>query len=175
MPEFQELSCSKQICMGSLMFANVKPVEVRDPKTILEQSRDFLQQYYTSIKKLVVNLIRSYFCRLWNYFIINLDFFPQNYTKWQLSITFSAELVLAKKELIRKHFLTHRCNSSEHHERLQEVESEISNTGAYYINESELLFGAKTAWRNASRCIGRIQWSKLQVLPYFCDKNISNF
>ena len=33
----------------------------------------------------------------------------------------------------------------------------------YELTENELVFGAKTAWRNASRCIGRIQWSKLKV------------
>ncbi|XP_027562464.1 nitric oxide synthase, endothelial-like, partial [Neopelma chrysocephalum] len=27
----------------------------------------------------------------------------------------------------------------------------------------ELAFGAKQAWRNAARCVGRIQWNKLQV------------
>lgn len=36
-------------------------------------------------------------------------------------------------------------------------------TGEYQLNDSELIFGAKTAWRNSARCIGRIQWSKLQV------------
>ncbi|PKK17644.1 nitric oxide synthase, endothelial, partial [Columba livia] len=29
--------------------------------------------------------------------------------------------------------------------------------------EPELVFGAKQAWRNAARCVGRIQWNKLQV------------
>ena len=27
----------------------------------------------------------------------------------------------------------------------------------------ELTFGAKTAWRNAARCIGRIQWNRLHL------------
>lgn len=35
--------------------------------------------------------------------------------------------------------------------------------GTYQLTETELIFGAKLAWRNAARCIGRIQWSKLQV------------
>lgn len=38
-------------------------------------------------------------------------------------------------------------------------------TGTYQLRESELVFGAKQAWRNAPRCVGRIQWGKLQVRP----------
>lgn len=34
------------------------------------------------------------------------------------------------------------------------------------MKEDEIAFGAKLAWRNASRCIGRIQWSKLQLFDY---------
>ncbi|KOB72118.1 Nitric oxide synthase 2, partial [Operophtera brumata] len=40
---------------------------------------------------------------------------------------------------------------------------EVAKTGTYQLTTTELVFGAKLAWRNASRCIGRIQWSKLQV------------
>uniref|UniRef100_A0A8C4LA87 Nitric oxide synthase 3 n=1 Tax=Equus asinus asinus TaxID=83772 RepID=A0A8C4LA87_EQUAS len=44
-----------------------------------------------------------------------------------------------------------------------EVEAEVAATGTYQLRESELVFGAKQAWRNAPRCVGRIQWGKLQV------------
>lgn len=47
--------------------------------------------------------------------------------------------------------------------RLNEIKGEIANTGTYSLTYDELVFGAKLAWRNASRCIGRIQWSKLEV------------
>ena len=39
----------------------------------------------------------------------------------------------------------------------------IEETGTYHMTTEELTFGAKTGWRNAPRCIGRIQWSNLQV------------
>ncbi len=39
----------------------------------------------------------------------------------------------------------------------------IETKGNYELTTDELIFGAKTAWRNASRCIGRINWSKMQV------------
>lgn len=56
-----------------------------------------------------------------------------------------------------------REDSKQHKERLVEVLGSIEKTGTYELKETELNFGARTAWRNASKCIGRIQWSKLQV------------
>ncbi|XP_069502059.1 nitric oxide synthase 3 isoform X1 [Ambystoma mexicanum] len=56
-----------------------------------------------------------------------------------------------------------RLQSKAHLDRMKEVEQEILNTGTYQLRENELIFGAKQAWRNASRCVGRIQWSRLQV------------
>ena len=60
-------------------------------------------------------------------------------------------------------FTKHREGSKTHKERLNEIISSINLTGTYELKETELCFGARTAWRNAPRCIGRIQWSKLQV------------
>lgn len=52
----------------------------------------------------------------------------------------------------------------EHHlARLEEITMEIDSTGTYQLTFEELAFGARQAWRNAPRCIGRIQWSNLQV------------
>lgn len=45
------------------------------------------------------------------------------------------------------------------------MEAEVASTGTYHLRESELVFGAKQAWRNAPRCVGRIQWGTLQVWP----------
>ena len=56
-----------------------------------------------------------------------------------------------------------RENSPAHAQRLREVEAAIAATGTYQLLEPELVFGAKQAWRNAARCVGRIQWNKLQV------------
>lgn len=47
--------------------------------------------------------------------------------------------------------------------RLNEIKQEITDSGTYSMTYDEITFGAKTAWRNASRCIGRIQWNKLEV------------
>ena len=52
-------------------------------------------------------------------------------------------------------------------ERMSEVYQQIVDTGTYRQTTEELEYGVKTAWRNASRCIGRIQWSKLKVQQEF--------
>jgi nitric oxide synthase oxygenase domain/subunit len=48
-------------------------------------------------------------------------------------------------------------------QRLIEIVTEIKRTGTYTLTTDELQFGAKTAWRNTARCIGRIQWNKLEL------------
>ncbi|EDV29131.1 uncharacterized protein TRIADDRAFT_18893, partial [Trichoplax adhaerens] len=47
--------------------------------------------------------------------------------------------------------------------RLEQIIEDVEQTGFYEQTYSELVFGAKLAWRNATRCIGRIQWSRLKV------------
>jgi len=56
-------------------------------------------------------------------------------------------------------------NSSEEDQakRIAEVEASIKSSNKYDMTADELEFGSRTAWRNAPRCIGRIQWSKLKV------------
>jgi nitric-oxide synthase len=48
--------------------------------------------------------------------------------------------------------------------RLREVRAEIEQTGTYVHTRPELTFGAQVAWRNSSRCIGRLYWRNLRVL-----------
>ncbi|WP_203981557.1 nitric oxide synthase oxygenase, partial [Planosporangium flavigriseum] len=47
--------------------------------------------------------------------------------------------------------------------RLDQVRREIAESGTYAHTSTELTFGARTAWRNASRCIGRLYWRSLLV------------
>lgn len=49
------------------------------------------------------------------------------------------------------------------HARRDEVREEIERTGTYVHTPDELVYGARLAWRNASRCIGRFFWEHLQV------------
>jgi nitric-oxide synthase len=48
-------------------------------------------------------------------------------------------------------------------DRLGEVLAEIDRTGTYTHTPDELVFGARVAWRNAARCIGRLYWNSLRV------------
>jgi nitric-oxide synthase, bacterial len=48
-------------------------------------------------------------------------------------------------------------------ERLSEVRDEVNRTGTYTHTLDELTFGARLAWRNATRCIGRFFWNHLVV------------
>ena len=47
--------------------------------------------------------------------------------------------------------------------RLRQVRREIETTGTYQHTVAELEFGARVAWRNSSRCIGRLYWQSLRV------------
>ncbi|MBB2912106.1 nitric-oxide synthase [Streptosporangium becharense] len=47
--------------------------------------------------------------------------------------------------------------------RLREVRAEIARTGTYTHTPGELTFGARVAWRNSGRCIGRLYWRSLRV------------
>uniref|UniRef100_G3PM77 Nitric oxide synthase n=1 Tax=Gasterosteus aculeatus aculeatus TaxID=481459 RepID=G3PM77_GASAC len=101
--------CSENVCIGSVMMPNQhvrKPDEVRTKEELLPLATDFIDQYYTSIK---------------------------------------------------------RFGSKAHVDRLEEATKEIEASGTYQLKDTELIYGAKHAWRNAARCVGRIQWSKLQV------------
>jgi nitric-oxide synthase, bacterial len=47
--------------------------------------------------------------------------------------------------------------------RLAEVRGQIEETGTYTHTPEELAFGARVAWRNSARCIGRLYWRSLVV------------
>ncbi|WP_435811824.1 nitric oxide synthase oxygenase [Streptomyces zaomyceticus] len=47
--------------------------------------------------------------------------------------------------------------------RVRAVRAAIDRTGTYEHSPAELAFGARVAWRNAARCIGRLYWRSLVV------------
>ncbi|XP_030873568.1 nitric oxide synthase, brain-like [Leptonychotes weddellii] len=104
-----ETGCTEHVCMSSIMLPSQqirRPEDVRTKEQLFPLAKEFIDQYYSSIK---------------------------------------------------------RFGSKAHTERLEEVNKEIETNGTYQLKDTELIYGAKHAWRNASRCVGRIQWSKLQV------------
>jgi nitric-oxide synthase len=68
----------------------------------------------------------------------------------------------AAAEFIRLH--RRECpEAGEAGPRLREIRRQIERTGSYTHTPAELAFGARVAWRNSSRCIGRLYWRSLQV------------
>ncbi|MGN9781708.1 nitric oxide synthase oxygenase [Nonomuraea sp. ZG12] len=49
------------------------------------------------------------------------------------------------------------------HARLRDVARDITRHGTYTHTFEELQFGARVAWRNSNRCIGRLYWQSLRV------------
>ncbi|WP_433510906.1 nitric oxide synthase oxygenase [Nonomuraea sp. CA-143628] len=60
-------------------------------------------------------------------------------------------------------FHTENPGAGDVHARLREVAKEIARHGTYAHTFEELQFGARVAWRNSSRCIGRLYWRSLRV------------
>jgi len=47
--------------------------------------------------------------------------------------------------------------------RLAGVRAEVARTGTYRLTSPELTHGARVAWRNSARCVGRLPWQALEV------------
>jgi nitric-oxide synthase len=47
--------------------------------------------------------------------------------------------------------------------RLDQVQAQIAATGTYWQTAEELTWGAKVAWRNTPRCVGKFYWKALTV------------
>ncbi|MEU9451482.1 nitric oxide synthase oxygenase [Streptomyces sp. NPDC048277] len=67
-------------------------------------------------------------------------------------------------DFVRLHHLEHPGQPVTLHARLRQVQRQIEETGTYHHTTDELTFGARVAWRNSSRCIGRLYWNSLQVV-----------
>ncbi|MGK9464963.1 nitric oxide synthase oxygenase (plasmid) [Streptomyces sp. G6] len=68
------------------------------------------------------------------------------------------------EEFVRLHHGEHPDQPLPLTARLQQIRTQINETGTYTHTADELVFGARVAWRNSSRCIGRLYWKSLRVL-----------
>lgn len=55
-------------------------------------------------------------------------------------------------------------SSEEIENRIEEIKQDIINTGSYTHTTEELSHGARMAWRNSNKCIGRLFWESLSVV-----------
>ncbi|MFJ4680568.1 nitric oxide synthase oxygenase [Kitasatospora sp. NPDC088783] len=69
----------------------------------------------------------------------------------------------AQAELFVRQFHDEQPAAGDPAARLRQVLGEIERTGTYRHTPAELAFGARVAWRNAARCIGRLYWRSLVV------------
>ena len=80
-------------------------------------------------------------------------------------------MALEKKLVQAEEFLRDYYQDGEHHdeptvgeeERGEEVKRQLEAKGYYKLTKDELVWGARTAWRNAPRCPARVIWKKLIV------------
>jgi nitric-oxide synthase len=74
----------------------------------------------------------------------------------------AAELLAAAERFIG---LFHDENSTAgaFADRMRQVRGEVQAHGTYRHTPAELAFAARVAWRNSSRCIGRLYWRTLRV------------
>ncbi|MCX5337468.1 nitric oxide synthase oxygenase [Streptomyces sp. NBC_00140] len=73
----------------------------------------------------------------------------------------SYELLRAAADFLTLHHSEERLGDPAR--RIAAVHTEIAGTGTYRHTTEELVFGARVAWRNANRCIGRLYWRSLRV------------
>jgi nitric-oxide synthase len=48
-------------------------------------------------------------------------------------------------------------------QRSRQVRASVLTTGSYWHTAAELAWGARVAWRNNARCIGRLYWNSLHI------------
>ncbi|MBM7651164.1 nitric oxide synthase oxygenase domain/subunit [Neobacillus cucumis] len=67
------------------------------------------------------------------------------------------------EEFIRTCYSELNKTEQELENRLNEVNEQLRNKSFYEHTNLEIEYGAKMAWRNSIRCIGRLFWDQLKV------------
>ncbi|MDQ0247421.1 nitric-oxide synthase [Bacillus fengqiuensis] len=73
------------------------------------------------------------------------------------------ELIQQAERFIRLSYKELGKTEEDMNRRLKDVKQDIQETGTYQHTFEELEHGAKLAWRNSNRCIGRLFWNSLTV------------
>ncbi|KAJ3111620.1 Nitric oxide synthase, inducible [Phlyctochytrium bullatum] len=75
----------------------------------------------------------------------------------------SSEVESDAIDFLTEYYRELKLSDAERDQRIRKIRAEIKATGTYVQTLEELTFGARTSWRNASRCILRAQWNTLIV------------
>jgi len=76
---------------------------------------------------------------------------------------FDRDAVLAAAEVFVRQFAGENPDAGDPARRIAQITAEVHRTGTYEHTPAELAFGARVAWRNSARCIGRLYWNNLTV------------
>jgi nitric-oxide synthase len=72
-------------------------------------------------------------------------------------------LLLEAVNYLRLLYREQSLPESQLQKRLAEIYQDYQRSQTYWQTEDELVYGAKVAWRNSTRCIGRIFWETFNV------------
>ena len=75
----------------------------------------------------------------------------------------AADEVLSAAERFLSMFYDENPGAGALADRMRQVCAAVKEYGTYRHTPAELAFAARVAWRNSSRCIGRLYWHSLQV------------
>jgi len=73
------------------------------------------------------------------------------------------DAVLEAAAVFLRQFAAENPAAGDPHRRFAEVAGEVERYGTYVHTPEELAFGARVAWRNSARCIGRLYWNNMTV------------
>ncbi|MGE8204534.1 nitric oxide synthase oxygenase [Heyndrickxia sp. NPDC080065] len=74
------------------------------------------------------------------------------------------DVLIEAEDFIRTYYSEINKSEKQIENRLNEIQKEIQEQGYYEHTFDELDYGAKMAWRNSNRCIGRLFWENLKVI-----------
>lgn len=78
--------------------------------------------------------------------------------------TDEGELLRQAGDFVLQYYQENGLGSPE--QRIEQIRREVESTGTYVHTREELTYGAKVAWRNSNRCIGRLFWRSLKVRDF---------
>jgi nitric-oxide synthase len=90
----------------------------------------------------------------------SLDVVPR-WSRPDDGLSAAGSLLVSAERFITQFYSENQLGSPD--ERLRVIRWEIESSGTYWHTADELAFGARVAWRNSSRCIGRLYWKSLRV------------
>lgn len=78
----------------------------------------------------------------------------------------SGSMLKAAIDFVTQYYKETKQAETSLQERINQITTEIEETGFYVQTTDELTYGAKLAWRNSNKCIGRLFWNGLHLFDH---------